>query len=156
MTSVFSIPGGRTRIIPVAATAGNVVTSIVPSEAENRLHLIAARITLVCDATVANRIIRFYRVYSIVTGASTAMGPALNSATITASQTGSLGLESMINSLTGGTLDISTHCMNWQGYYVDKTGISGDATDMGFQIVISSGAAGDSYSGYVMLLERPC
>lgn len=156
MTAVgFWIPGGRTRIITVAATAGNVATQIKPIEAENRLHLVTGRITLVADATVASRVIYLTRLYNSADTATT-IDSALGSAAVTASQTGSVAYGPVRTSMGGGVQNFASHGIDWQHCYVEKTGISGDPTDMCFHLYVNNGVVGDSYSGYLVFKEVPC
>lgn len=157
--SIFTIRGGRLRRVAVPATAGNAVYSLQantnPAIAELRVHLISARITLVADATVASRVIQIRRLNSLATGTSSTLGPAIQSSAITASNSGTLSLSSL-QFITNASTDCNAGGINPDFFSIERTGITGDPTDMCFHISISNGVVGDSFSGTLEILELPC
>lgn len=134
---------GQIKTWTIAATAGNATASLA-STAYKKYLIIYGRITLVCDATVANR----YIIVNIQNSGGTVTYRRLltNATAITASQTRSISY-----------VDESTN----------RQGESSDLADIGLgqwcviastdKIVISvyGGVAGDSYSGAFKYIELP-
>lgn len=142
--SVYTFPGGRHTVVHIAATAGNVATSIIPSS-EIRYLVLGYKITLVCDATVANRYIRVGK-RQITTGynpCGTADGGA-----ITASQTKTLAAGDYGLVVTGGFTRIDTAYVGINFPILWTYEVQG-------YIDIEGGVAGDSYSGDIEILECP-
>ncbi len=127
----------------VPATAGNIIYSFVPGTGLRwRIHRM--RITLVNDATIANRIFR-YRFYNTV-GAGQETQTTLSSGNITASQTQFCGMTTAHDGtdvLENDFMIVHLH----EPYVIDEA--------MSVSIDIVNGVAGDSYSGYAVIEEEP-
>jgi len=131
---------GSIEIQTIAATAGNVVTQKSPS-ANKVWKILYGVITLVTDATVANRYIEPI----ISNGDSVHYTEFLKSNAITASQTRNL----MLN--TGAVLTGAIAAANSFHVSLGDTLIINE--NMAFEIEIAGGQAGDSYSGYIVVQE---
>lgn len=132
------VPGGRLIRSAIPATAGNVAYDLSPGN-EYRYMLLNIRITLVCDASVANRSIKF----AILDSAGTTQyGMGVSSAAITANQTKTLVADQLSGFSTGVVID-----GDW--YFsipADRVLIEGSEK---IRISITNGVAGDSYSGTI-------
>lgn len=136
-SSPFSFPGGKLRHVALAATAGNVVLdTAVPSG--KRWWLLYGQITIVCDAIVDNRYVRL----SLTDGTNEIHRFARNSTAITASQTQIVTYGMYDGAETPGGLA----CIPIPSVCVIK------ASDE-IRVTITDGAAGDSYSGTMTVLE---
>ena len=136
-------PHGELKTITIAATAGNVTTNKTPGTTK-RWRVLYGRITLVNDATAANR-----NILPSVTDGTNVLCTFLGSKNITAGQTSDMSispLHSLASSSGGGTvLQDGTH-----GDIPEPLIIEGSDQ---FRISINNGVAGDSYSGYIRVLE---
>ena len=141
----YVVLGGRLRRIAIAATAGNVATSLTPGVGY-RWSVLALRVTLVCDATVANR---NTRVRLMSAAGTTPYQSSRVSANVTASQTKTLHLEAgPLSNVGSGSYEsdvLMTH---------DRDAWSVEGAEQ-LKVDISAGVAGDSYSGTLSVLEMP-
>ncbi len=135
----FTFPGGRLRHITVAATAGNVNNNNSPGTGK-RWKLLYARITLVADATVANR----YIGVTIFSGAVQQISKA-SSGAIVATTTRVLGLVPAGDAYASD--DASVVSITPDGWILEGSDF--------IRFSILSGVAGDSYSGVFTILESP-
>lgn len=134
----WTFPGGNLRTIEIAATAGNVVTNKSPGT-EKRWVFLYGRIVLVNDATVANR-----NVGMDITDGTNILCKLGSSGNITAGQ---------------------TKGVSWQPIATVVTAVMGDDNNIGItkgtiiegadqlRITVAAGVAGDSYSGFLRVLE---
>jgi len=131
--------GGRRVTKTISATAGNVVTNLSPG-ANKRWIVLYGRINLTTDATVADR----YIVLSIRDSSGNVLaGLARNDTAITASSSGTLDISTA--RLLSGADTAGVPTVGIGTFVIDQTDV--------LRIAISSGQAGDSYSGYVVVLE---
>lgn len=130
--------GGKRTVETIAATAGDVITNLSPHSTNRRWLVLSGRITLVADATVANRSIRFYK-----TDGTNITEYLFTSAAVTAGQTRSISHGEVKHLDTATILD---------NFYAGHDPILIEGADQ-FRIQIGNGVAGDSYSGYVVILE---
>jgi len=136
----YIVPGMSRRIISISATAGNVVTEISPG-AGRRMIILGGRISLTTDATVADR----YVAPDIKDGNNNILvSIPKNSTAITASSSGTvnLGLFFTDGIAVSGRDSATIPLPFWILVGTDK-----------FTITIQNGTIGDSYSGYVVVLE---
>lgn len=129
---------GKLLVTNIGATAGNVVTTAV---AGGRARLVGGRITLVCDATVTNRLFLF----DFLEGANILMR-LLKTTNVTASQTYVCSLQEdtgLISSSSHGNARADNSYIP-----VPKNNIIEGLQK--FNITISNGQAGDSYSGFLL------
>jgi len=142
MTLVLSYPGGQLKTVTIAATAGNVVTGLSPGT-RKRWKVLYGIFTLACDATVANRKVQFD-----VTDGTNRILYLGESPTFTASQT-KTGIMAQRED-SGTSFTVSDVIAAGELWIPDDLIIEGDDE---FQITISNGLAGDSYSGFIRVLE---
>lgn len=133
---------GSLKLNTIAATAGNIATRLA-SNPYNKLMILSSNITLVCDATVANRYIQ----WNITDTSHTQTGNVGQTAAITASQTKSAGI---VN--TNGYSSGATSNLDWN-IYVPIGIFLGAGEELA--ITIAGGVAGDSYTGYIRYIEMP-
>jgi len=135
---VLGVPSARKSTITISATAGNVATNKTPG-ANKRWLLFRGRIILVCDANAANRQI----ILQLTDGTNV---------------TETLWISGNI------TAGVTHTCSMGEVRLAPSTGTVGDTSYLGFDILllhgaaqfritISAGLAGDSYSGYLEVLE---
>lgn len=122
----------------IPATAGNLVTSLANPASGHKYRLIGFQLTLVCDATVANR--KIY-VTSYANPGGYIIQPQLMTGNITASQTKSMGIGPGL-AVTG----TPSYTNDWvfSLHYPWEAG----SPNSYFACGVSAGVAGDSYSGY--------
>jgi len=135
----FTFPGGELKTITISATAGNATANKTPG-ANKRWVLLYARITLVCDATVVDRYINAQltdgtNILAILMGITTA---------VTASQTKSVSYQ---RGIAVGKGDAGT-----DHAHINMGDVILEGADQ-FRINITSGVAGDSFSGFLRVLE---
>lgn len=154
--AIETIPGGRRVFVTVPATAGNVVYSKQVPRAELRWHLVSARLTLVCDGTVASRTMKLRRLKSLATGVTSVLGMGVFGAAATAGQTKTLACLGgyQYQSSTSGEAD-AFFAIEPLWWMIENTGITNDPADMCFHVEITNGVAGDSFSGVMEFLEVP-
>ena len=133
----LTFPGGYLKTVTVAATNGDVNTNKSPGTGK-RWKILYGSITLVCDATVANRVIR-----TQITDGTNVLTRYLYSPNITASQT------KYMNYNSAREVDGS---FSSQNSIQDLGNPIIEGADQ-FRIIIDGGVAGDSYSGYIRVLE---
>jgi len=133
-------PGGKRVVKAIPATAGNVITNLSPG-AGKRWLILREIITLVNDATVANRAIEV-----VFTDGTNITERLCSTNSVLASETKILSLgEARIVQATSLSQD-GTHM------YVGINPILLDSNDQ-LRITIKNGVAGDSYSGFLVVLE---
>jgi len=137
MSLVFTFPGGKKVIKTIAATAGNVVTNLSPG-AGKRWLILRGYITLTCDATVADRYI-----FIEVTNGTVVTDHYHRTDAITGSTTGSLGFHETL--FLDAAIKVDT-------YYFGIRPILIEGADQ-LRMRIANGVAGDSYEGFVTVLE---
>jgi hypothetical protein len=126
----------------IAVTAGNVQTNLtVPTG--KRWKLLYGILTLTTDATVANR---FIQVELRDSAGNILTRFPINSAAITDSQTGSIDYLPVAGGANIGTRGNATIYILAESCILDE----GDKLN----INIGGGVAGDSYSGYMVVLEE--
>jgi len=140
------------RTITISATAGNAV-HYIGSAPGLKTTIRQTFLTLVCNATVANR---YLSLTPTITGSATRIGPSLTSAVITASQTKTFAIGAQRQALIGADEDgfdsavLMDHIPPISyAYGVDVLAIQR------WQIKVLSGVAGDSFSGTVTIEEEP-
>jgi len=132
--------GGTRAIETIAATAGNVVTNLTPGIGI-RWIVIRGKIVLVTDATVVNRLIETH-----ITDGTNVITKLLRTANIPASLTRSLFYNTTQNASGGAIAETGAVHLVMNNQLV----LEGDDQ---FRITITNGVAGDSYSGYLVVLE---
>ena len=136
----WTFQGGRHLTITIGATAGNVVTNLTPALGKRWL-ILGGIVTIVCDATAVNRIIIL-----TATDGTNITRPLSQTANILATTTKKSGF--------GEANYYSTGCnpatVDW--YCGLGTPILLEGADQ-FRITINAGVAGDSYSGFIDILE---
>ena len=131
-------PGGKRRIIKIAATAGNVITNLSPGSGKRWLVLFGD-LTLVCDATVATR----YMQLSTTDGTNlTQSFPGLAPV---ASETKNISYNQTVEHLTAVAVTADAHVAIGNNIILE-------GADQ-LRITINAGVAGDSYSGFFVVLE---
>lgn len=136
-------PGGQEKTLVISATAGNVITSLTPTVGL-RWQILRGRVTLVCDGTVANRNIRCFLLDGI--GGNITEEHGLSPAII-ASATGRLQWGEIVTLLPAAGTPIIT----WPYLSTARPPILSGLDVM--EISIGTGVAGDSYSGFIVVLE---
>jgi len=133
------------RTVTIGATAGNVTTYLQPTTlttVSKRWLILRGRLTLTTDGTVVNRTINLT---PFSTGLAQPMEFIGNSGVIPASTTKSLSFGEGANSV-GGTLGSGD---DYIGLHRPIIIVNNNS----LQIAIVNGVAGDSYSGYIEVLE---
>lgn len=133
---------GRIRVIAVPATAGNVAYTALTPAAGKRWYTLGFYLTLVNDATVANRTVFAYRE---VTAGTLRLCSARYTGSLAASVTGYWSLGGRSGMTTGASRDGYVHEHDPQ---VETLGY-GERWYIG----VANGVAGDSYSGRIVILE---
>ena len=135
----WTFQGGRHFTITIGNTAGNATTNLTPTMGK-RWILMRGSITLVCDATVVNRniVVQLTDGTSITTALP--LGPN-TAATLTSNY--------YLNEINFNLNGIVASALN---ALVGINGILLEGADQ-FRILINAGVAGDSYSGYIDVLE---
>jgi len=125
--------------VTIAATAGNVTKNVAVG-AYDTWKLLFMRLTIVCDATVADRYIQVY----LTDGTNICVSLPVNTTAITANQT------KIVSFYIGS-------CVGYGGAGNDHAHlpIAENILKGGYQIriIIGNGAAGDSFSGFA-IVER--
>ena len=133
----FTFPGGRKVSKTIPATAGNVVYNLSPGLGK-RWIIVRGIITITTDVTVADR----YTALSVTDGTRVISDYGYKTAPQAASGASSayLNQSKRLSSWTevGGTVDLS--------------GVILEGNDQ-LRITINNGVAGDSYSGFVEVME---
>lgn len=130
----------KLRVVSIPATAGNSSSTTANPPDGHIYRVLGWHISLVCDATVANRSIRFAILKS--PGGETIMSD-YRTAAITASQTKTFAASSQ-TSVTAGMVAFADYNVELGDLVqFDSSNIAA------FQV--SSGVAGDSYSGELFL-----
>lgn len=137
---MYSFPGGRLRHVEIAATAGNVDKDLSPG-ANIRWLFLYGFITLVCDATAANRVINC----TLEDGSSNALFPLQKTGNITAGQTRTVAYSVGV---LDGIADVVIANFN---IAVPSLALVEGSDKLAF--TVANGVAGDSYSGYITVLE---
>lgn len=133
--------GGLARTLIISATAGDVITDLTPG-AGKRWLILYGKITLINEASAGNRNIYFL----FTDAANNVLMTSLASANIAISATSSLHIGiSNAAGITGAISLAGTYIALGSNAYVDGTNK--------IRVVISSGVAGDSYSGRIKVLE---
>lgn len=134
----FIFFGGKLVTKTIVATAGNVVTNLSPPDGR-RWIVLFGRLTIVCDANAANR-----QFALALTDGTNVLFNYPSSPVMTANETKSLGLIS--DHTTWGTFTEKDKAILGIGKVVIEK-------DDQLRITIDNGLAGDSYSGFVRVLE---
>ena len=129
----------RRRIIPIPATAGDVAYTLSPS-CGKKWKILRAYITIVCNATSVTRFFGW-----MVTDKDGNITEWLGQGhDITASQSGYSCL-CCVHELINAKFDVDV-----DGIGINDLVLVGDEK---LQLMLGSGVAGDTYSGYVVVLE---
>ena len=136
MTLTF--PGGTLKTITIAATAGNVVTNKTPGTGK-RWVILYGRIVFVADGTAANRILTMR-----LTDGTNVLTQLPAMTTTTAGQTKSM-------SLNGARIDQGLQALDNDHLTINKNHVLEGADQI--RIAVIDGQAGDSYSGFIRVLE---
>lgn len=131
-------PGGALKTVTIAATAGNVVTNKTPG-AGKRWLVLHGKIILVTNITVANRYIELH-----ITDGTNILHSLGQHGAVTASLTSRLGF--------GPAKYILSIAAAYDHGYIGFDPLMIEDDDQ-LRIVITNGVAGDSYSGYIRVLE---
>lgn len=138
---------GMLRRVTIAATAGNVAYTLRSTQYQ-KMKLLSLRLTLVCDANVANRNIQFVRRFS----SGSISDPLVRGQNITAGNTGYLAL-SPFSVISGASFPNDTdYVFCPEGLWI---AYANNAELSELYININNGVAGDSYSGFGLALEFP-
>jgi len=138
--SVWTFQGGQYVIKTITATAGNVATRLAPGVGVRWIVLYGS-ITLVADGTAANREIRRH-----ITDTVNILTTFFKTTAITAGQTRTARYGHS-NDHTNGAVDGNFYFVGTNGQPIIVDG----GNDI--YIDINNGVAGDSYSGYVVVME---
>ena len=138
----MSFPDGRLRRIAIPATAGNVAYNASPG-AGKRWHVLGLKLILVCDITVANRTQRVI----LRDGAGAAIGVNHIASVGVASSTTTFALMGTIDNSAGTFGFNSCQGLGPPDNLLENTEYLG--------MTVDAGVAGDSYSGYLHVLEMP-
>lgn len=138
----WTFQGGKRKTVEIAATAGNVVTNLSPG-AGKRWLVLHGSLILTNDATAADRI-----AIMEVTDGTDITEEICYSGNITASQVGHLnfGEARIVASLTLSSLAGNVKM------YVGTAPILLEGVDQ-LRIRFYNGVAGDSYEGFIVVLE---
>lgn len=142
----FIFPGGKLKTETIAATAGNVATSLRPPN-NRRWLVLYGRITLVADANAANRQVQIH-----LTDGTNILAKYPSSASITANETKNVSFMQQVSE--GGPIATTELDKNVIG--IGPVLLEGDivaANADRLVITIGNGLAGDSYTGFVRVLE---
>lgn len=134
----FIYPGGKRLQHTIPATAGNVIYNASPGTGK-RWVVLRGIITLVTDATVVDRRVNL----SITDGTNVIERLGFTTAAITASLTYTHCIGEVI-AVSGWTLANNA--------YIGIQGLILEGPDQ-LRITVQNGVAGDSYSGYLVVLE---
>jgi len=138
MSLSLNYPGGRLKTVIIASTAGNVITNKTPGLGK-RWIILYGRIRLANDATVVDRF-----VFMSLTDGTNILTLTPASTAITASQTKAISYNTSVEGINEQASD-GVHLAIGKGYIIE--GID----QMRFEA--SNGVVGDSYSGYMRVLE---
>jgi hypothetical protein len=140
----LTFPGGNYKRIIIAATAGNVNNDTVTPGLGKRYLVYEARIELVCDANASNRYIRIIK----YNATPTLIHYFAVASVLVANETGQLeiGPVTYVRGASAGQGSGTTDYIGLSAPYIVNE------TDF-LRINVTGGLAGDSYSGYVDVLE---
>lgn len=141
----LTFKGGKRLQNTIAATAGNIITNLSPATGKRWLVL-RGKITIVNDATVADRVIAIE-----ITDGTVLTESIGYSAAIQASETGKLDFGEARN-IGGNDASVLGDLLGNVRSYIGIDPILIEEADQ-FRITIVNGVAGDSYSGYVVVRE---
>ncbi len=135
---MLTFPGGNLKTLTISG-AGNEVTNLSPGN-RKRWRILYGKIQIICDATIATRAIR-----TQLTNGTDVLTEIHQTPNITASQTRTL------NYVPGG---YNSEDLSAANDFITSLGTLGiiQGEDQ-LRIIIGSGVAGDSYSGYFRVLE---
>lgn len=142
MTLALTFPGGKLRTITIPATAGNVVTNLTPGTRKRWIVLYGIT-KLDTDGTAADRYTRL----EITDGTNVLHNLMLQNAVI-ANQLGYIFLGP---GEIAGSATLGAALGNVNTYFSVKAFII-EGTDT-LRITVGGGVVGDSYSGYIRVLE---
>ena len=134
---------GEVKTITIAATAGNVATTKTPG-AGKKWKLLYGRILLTCDATVTNR---YIQINITTTGHGAVLAAVSGTTAITASQSKDFGYLPILPINSTVPCPISNFSQAPLDFIVSGTDE--------IYTIISGGVVGDSYSGYLKVIELP-
>jgi len=140
MSINWTFQGGKRVIKTIAATAGDAVANLSPGTGKRWLVL-RGRLTLVADANAANRYVNL----RLTDGTNVVEGIGQLSTAIVANETKILDFGE-VRFMSGAA--IAYDSLGYLGF----NPILLEGADQ-FRIEIVGGLAGDSYSGYVVVLE---
>lgn len=121
--------------------AGNVITTLAPNTSKRRFRIHSIRVSMVCDATVANRVFKTYLNDTVLGQMGVAI---LSSANQTAGQTADHTLAKMGGGYNNAYTANLTHI-----YLYDPIEVFNDGVNvMGQAVGFNGGVAGDAYTLY--------
>jgi len=141
----FTFPGGKLRHISIPATAGNATRNMSPGTGK-RWTIVYAMIDFTADVNAANR----YIVLKLTDGVNVILDIAVSSV-ITATQTGAVTIFSANYgrniTIGDGDASVGSHL----GIGSDNIFVIEGLDQL--RITVAGGLAGDSFSGYLTVLE---
>lgn len=143
---MYKLIGGRLREFTIPATAGNAAYTTITPNPGTVLVVVSGIITLVCDATVANRTITVGR---RISAGGVSKDIVISTGNITASQTKTLAFNRELH-LAPAAYAYSDYQAGI-GWVLSYAVTNPDL----LMIYIPAGVAGDSYSGYIQCFEHP-
>lgn len=143
---IHSFPAGKSKVVVIPATAGNVDYYASPG-AGKKWQIIGGLITIVTDATVANRYIFMY-LYDVTNTATIYKFPT-NTTAWTASQTREANMVPVAFAVGHAQQASSSNLL------IALTPLCILAGIQRFYVHFDGGVAGDSYSGCLFVLEVP-
>ena len=135
----LTFPGGNLLTVTIAATAGNVITDKTPGTGK-RWVILYGRIVLVADGNTANRILTVRFVDSVPN--TLTQWPAMTTAT--AGQTKSM-------SFNGVRIDQGLQAFDNDHLTINQNHII-EGSDL-MRVGVTEGLVGDSYSGFIRVME---
>ena len=136
---MLTFPGGNLKTLTISGTAGNEVTNLSPGN-RKRWRILYGKIQLVCDNTVVSRAIR-----TQLTNGTDVLTEIHQTTSITADE------DKTLNYVPGG---YNSEDLSAANDFITSLGTLGIIQgDDQLRIIIGSGVAGDSYSGYFRVLE---
>jgi len=130
--------GGRIRKLTISNTAGNVATALSPGQGKRWLVL-RGNIHISTDATTADRSLNIY----VTDGTNITCYYPKNNTPVTASQTADISFANY-----GNGVDVTRQARG----HIGIPNILLEGSDE-LKLVIANGQAGDTYNGYVVVLE---
>ena len=142
----LTFPGGTLKTVEVTATAGNVVSDSTPGSGK-RWKILYGNIVLTTDGTVVNRTFRV----QILSGGDVLSNLGASSENIPASTTGTLDFGGLFGA-NNRNFTNGAYAGYPQFFSLDPASFIIEGSDI-FKITINNGVAGDSFEGFIRVLE---